>query len=149
MNKIEFKPRTFNSNRVNSNHIECDLWIACLPSPIFHFISFDIYLYETKTSAGTSSIPRSCWANVARIFPLHSEWQGHRTIMEKVHLQGYFPNGRFRSWIFQISEFFGATWIKRFSVAFSANDKLQQQQQQQQTHNQSTIERVKETNEQT
>lgn len=68
------------------------------------------YLIDIYTS-GTSSIPRSSWANVTRIFPFHSKWQGHRTIMEKIHIQGYFPHGWFSSRIFQISELLGAAWI--------------------------------------
>lgn len=139
---------------MNSNPFECDLWIAFRPQ--FFFISFQLiclFVRNKTPTPGTSSIPRSCWANVTRIFPFHSKWQGHRTIMEKVHLQGYLPNGRFRSRIFQISEFLGATWIIRSSVVtFANNDKLQrkqqQQQQQQQTNHKSTIERVKETNKQ-
>lgn len=93
-----------------------------LNSPTFTSKIQKNYKKNQRAYTGTSSIPRSSWANITWIFPFHSKWQGYRTVLEEVHIQGHFPNGWFSSRIFQISEFPGATgiidWPRRSNVYY-------------------------------
>lgn len=66
---------------------------------------------------GATKFPVCNRADAERIFPSDTRWQRHRTIVEKVHLQGNFTNGRSGSRVLQVTQFFGATGIdKRFDT---------------------------------